>query len=62
MRKQKGYTVNEIRIILFILFGWVLNIVAIAGASLDDLTTILILRFVGIFIFPMGAVLGYLPI
>jgi hypothetical protein len=40
--------------------GWVMNIMTIAGSSFNDLTGLLILRVVGIFIAPMGAVLGWI--
>jgi hypothetical protein len=39
--------------------GWILNIVAIAGSSFDVLSGMLILRVIGIFVAPLGAVLGY---
>jgi hypothetical protein len=39
--------------------GWVMNIMTIAGSSFNDLTGLLVLRVVGIFIAPMGAVLGW---
>ena len=40
--------------------GWVMNIMTIAGSSFNDLTGLLVLRVVGIFIAPMGAVLGWI--
>lgn len=40
--------------------GWAMNIMTIAGSSFNDLTGLLILRVVGIFIAPMGAVLGWI--
>lgn len=41
------------------LVGWVLNIVHIIGAASGPLTTLLVLRIVGIFAFPLGAILGW---
>lgn len=38
--------------------GWILNCVAIANTYMLDITGLFILRIVGIFIFPLGAVLG----
>ena len=38
--------------------GWILNCVAIANTYMLDITGMFILRIVGIFIFPLGAVLG----
>ncbi len=40
--------------------GWVMNIMTIAGSNFNDLTGLLVLRVVGIFIAPMGAVLGWI--
>lgn len=39
--------------------GWVMNIMAIAASDFSHITGLLILRIVGIFIGPLGAVLGY---
>lgn len=40
--------------------GWIMNIMTIAGSNFNDLTGLLILRVVGIFVAPMGAVLGWI--
>lgn len=40
--------------------GWAMNIMTIASSSFNDLTGLLVLRVVGIFIAPMGAVLGWI--
>jgi hypothetical protein len=40
--------------------GWILNIVTLAQSSFDVLTGMLVLRVVGIFVAPLGAVLGYI--
>ena len=63
VRKQLGYTLTEIIVVLLIMFGgggWVWNIVKIASADFSDITGMLILRIIGIFVAPLGAVLGYL--
>lgn len=39
--------------------GWAMNIIAIVHAVSGPLTTLLIVRIVGIFVFPLGAILGY---
>jgi hypothetical protein len=39
--------------------GWVMNIVAIAGSNFNDINGLLVLRIVGIFFGPLGAVLGW---
>jgi len=41
------------------LIGWVLNIVNLCGSSFDPVTGMDVARVVGIFIPPLGAVLGY---
>lgn len=40
-------------------YGWVWNIIAIWHSTHDPLTAQFILRVVGIFVFPVGAILGY---
>ena len=42
------------------LIGWIANIVIIYHANFSAITGILILRIAGIFVAPLGAVLGYL--
>lgn len=39
--------------------GWVMNIAAIVHTLSDPLTGVFIFRCVGIFIAPLGAILGY---
>jgi hypothetical protein len=41
-------------------YGWVLNIIDIFNSSFSEITGILVLRVIGVFIAPLGAVLGYL--
>lgn len=41
-----------------ILVGWIMNIVDLVHTSFDPLTALAVLRVVGIFIPPLGAVLG----
>ena len=52
-----GYIVS-----ILIFLGWILNIVALAtgGGSIAAMTVLLLLRILGIFIPPLGAVLGWL--
>jgi hypothetical protein len=38
--------------------GWIANIVVLYGASFDPLTGPVILRIVGIFVAPLGSILG----
>jgi hypothetical protein len=41
------------------IYGWIANIVTIAHSDLSTLTGMLILRVAGIFVAPLGAILGY---
>lgn len=65
--KQAGYTLIELLMGVFLLvivpaaaIGWVWNIVKLVGMTLDPITGLLIVRVVGIFIPPLGAIVGYL--
>ena len=40
--------------------GWIANIVKIFGTAADPLTAWFVIRCVGVFVAPVGAVLGYL--
>jgi hypothetical protein len=39
--------------------GWVMNIVDIANSDFDNITGMLVIRVIGVFVPPLGAVLGY---
>lgn len=41
------------------IYGWVANIITIANSSFSEITGMLVLRIVGIFVGPLGAILGY---
>ena len=63
MIKQKGYTLPGLLFALILLagtVGWVLNIVKLAGSTFDPITGILVLRAIGVFVAPLGAVLGFI--
>jgi hypothetical protein len=40
--------------------GWILNIVAICHSSFSPFTPMLAMRLIGIFVVPVGSVLGYI--
>ncbi|MDP3972152.1 MAG: hypothetical protein Q8P61_04480 [Candidatus Nanopelagicales bacterium] len=40
--------------------GWVWNIVKLAEMGVDPLTAMFVIRAIGIFVAPLGAVLGFL--
>lgn len=48
-----------VAVIVAVIVGWVMNIIAIVAAVSDPITAMFILRCVGIFVAPLGAILGY---
>ena len=62
MRKQQGFSAPELIIAVVVLagiVGWVMNIFDIVAAVSDPITAMFIIRCVGIFVAPLGAILGY---
>ena len=60
---QRGFTLFELVLVVLVLAGvggWVANIVKLIGMDLGGITGMLIARAVGIFVPPLGAVLGFL--
>lgn len=43
---------------LTVLVGWIINIVALFSTSFSPLTAVAVLRVVGIFVPPLGAIMG----
>lgn len=39
--------------------GWVMNIVDIVNSDFSNITGMLVIRIIGVFVAPLGAVLGY---
>ena len=64
MKKQSGTSQVLLLIYLMLLIagaiGWIENIVKIFHADFSHITGILVLRVVGIFVAPLGSVLGFL--
>ena len=66
--KRKSDTGTWLVIAIFLVFllvllaivGWVLNVVALIVVWGDPLTALAVLRIVGIFVVPLGCVLGLL--
>ena len=61
--KQSGFAAVHLVVLLVGLagvVGWVTNIVKLFGSSFDPITGEVVLRAVGIFIAPLGAVMGFL--
>jgi hypothetical protein len=42
------------------IYGWVMNIIQVYHSNFSEITGILVLRIVGIFMAPLGAIMGYL--
>ena len=62
MKKQIGFTIIELLVLLVVLaggFGWCWNIVKLIGMNLDPITGLLVVRAIGIFVFPVGMIVGY---
>lgn len=53
------YVLFWLIVLVVVGIGWVMNIIDLLGTSFDPITGLAILRVVGIFIPPLGAVLGY---
>ena len=63
MKKQHGFTIVELLIAVLIVVGgggWIANIVKLVGSNFDPITGIVVARATGIFVAPLGAVLGFL--
>ena len=46
-------------LVIATLYGWINNIVILAGSTFDPITGLLVLRAIGVFVAPLGVVLGY---
>lgn len=60
LKSNKGFSVIELLVGVLIAVGWVMNIITLFGSSFAPLTVEVVSRVVGVFIAPLGAVLGYL--
>ena len=63
MKKQLGFTIVEVFVVLLVLVGvggWIANIVKLVGSNFDPITGMVVARAIGIFVAPLGAVLGFL--
>lgn len=67
MRKQRGYTLIELSslliaaVVLIGVGGWIANIVKLVGMDFASVTGMLVVRAIGIFLPPLGAVMGFIP-
>lgn len=63
MKKQRGFTVLYLIVAIVGMLGvggWIANIVKLVGSNFDPITGMLVARVIGIFVCPLGAVLGFL--
>ena len=61
-KKQRGFALAKLAVVLVVgaaFLGWCMNIVKLVGTVDGPVTGMFILRCVGIFLAPLGAVLGY---
>lgn len=42
-----------------VIVGWIINIVQLFSTSFEPLTAVAVLRVVGVFVPPLGAIMGY---
>ena len=59
---MKNNSIGIIGVFVFLVIfvvGWVMNIIALVGMINDPLTGMMVLRGVGIFVAPLGVILGY---
>lgn len=62
-QQQRGFTLIEffaVVVFLTLVGGWVANVVKIVGTGFADFNGMLIARCIGVFVAPLGAVLGFL--
>lgn len=53
------YAAFAILLTIAVIGGWIANLIALTHMSFSHLTGELVIRVVGIFLFPVGAVYGY---
>lgn len=57
-----GWVGGVIAFFIFGLFvaGWVMNIIEIFGSDFSQITGMLVIRVIGVFLAPIGAIVGWL--
>ena len=63
MKKQLGFTIVEVLVVVLVLVGgtgWIWNVVKIVGSDFGAITGMLVMRVIGVFVAPLGCVLGFL--
>lgn len=59
---QRGFTAPQLLIVMLFLagvVGYVLNVIEIVQTGADPITGLFIARVIGVFMAPLGCVLGY---
>jgi len=65
MNKQKGFTLPELLIVLAVILGfvgWIWNLVKVVQMFSCALTTELVLRIISVPVWPLGIIMGYIPV
>lgn len=57
---MKAILLCQLTLLLAIAYGWINNVVIIAHSDFSQITGMLVIRCIGVFLAPLGAVLGYL--
>lgn len=60
--KQQGFTFVEMAVVLLVLIGaggWIANVVKLVGMLEGSITAMFVARVVGIFVAPLGSILGF---
>jgi hypothetical protein len=60
MKTVMSLSIGWMLVVLAVMVGWVMNIVTLVQHVNDPVTIMTALRVVGIFVAPLGGVLGYL--
>lgn len=59
---QRGFTAPQLLVVMLFLagvVGWVMNVIEIVQTGADPITGLFIVRVIGVFMAPLGCVLGY---
>jgi hypothetical protein len=62
MKKQMGFTLVELFIVIAVFVGvggWIANIIKLIGILDGSVTAMFVARCVGIFVAPFGSILGF---
>ena len=63
MKKYSGFSTYELLFFALVLVasgGWIANIVKLVSSNFEPVTGLLIVRVAGIFVPPLGVVMGFL--